>query len=208
MLYTFFLICIIAVVFAVAFKRSSDGCVTLFDRQIRIVTTNSMEYCADTDVSEYEIGSIPAKSMVYIEVVPKEQEKREEWYASLRKGDVLTFRYDYGKEKVITHRIVEITEDEQGYEIQLAGDNEASNADSLTQTIHTADGKIIGKVTWSNRTVGVLLTAVKSPVGIICIIILPSFLLLIYEVLGFARWQEEEELRKERAKRKKYAKRR
>jgi hypothetical protein len=127
--------------------------------------------------------------MVFIELVPKENEK--EWYASLRVGDVLTFRYKYDRQETITHRIIEKNEnlDKDGnpngwYTFVLKGDNKAlandpnaSAADTGTQTINTeieSANYIIGKVTGQDRFLGFVAYALKQPICIALIIIVPD----------------------------------
>ncbi len=186
--YVFFLFCMLALVLSISIKKDADGAATVFGRQMRIVATDSMERCAETDVSGYKIKDIPVNSMVWIEVAPTDEEKAEEWYSKLQVGDVLTFRYVYARQETITHRITNITKKETGgYIIQLAGDNKSSNARTLTQVVDTSltdsPNYVIGKVTGKSYFVGTIITEMKSPAGLIGLVLIPSLIIAIYEIV-------------------------
>ncbi len=204
-MYIFFALCIFALVLSVAAKKDADGAVSIFGKQARIVVSDSMAKCEQTDVSEYKIKDIPVKSMIFIDLVPENEQEAKEWYADIKEGDVLTFRYVYVRQETITHRVKSITENENGgYTIELEGDNKASDANTLTQTIDTSlvnsTNYIIGKVTGQSYFLGVVITAVKSPVGIVCIVIIPAVIIAIFEIIRLVnaltankRKQQEEE---------------
>ncbi len=204
-MYIFFALCIFALVLSVAAKKDADGAVSIFGKQARIVVSDSMAKCEQTDVSEYKIKDIPVKSMIFIDLVPENEQEAKEWYADIKEGDVLTFRYVYVRQETITHRVTSITENENGgYTIELEGDNKASDANTLTQTIDTSlvnsTNYIIGKVTGQSYFLGVVITAVKSPVGIVCIVIIPAVIIAIFEIIRLVnaltankRKQQEEE---------------
>ncbi len=185
--YLFFAVCILSLVISVISKRDADGAVNIFGRQMRIVLSPSMESCAETDVSKFEVGSIKTRSMVFIELVPEDAGEALEWYSELKVGDVLTFRYTYVTQETITHRITEIEEKDGGYIIKLKGDNKASDANTLTQTIDTSvtgsTNYVIGKVTGQSYALGLLISAVKSTVGIIFIVIIPAAVIAVFEII-------------------------
>lgn len=173
-------------------KKDEDGAATVFGRQIRFVQSDSMAECDLTDVSEYKIKSIPVKSCVFIEVVPENAKEKAEWYAKLKVGDVLTFKYVFTKQETITHRIVNISENGTGgYLITLEGDNKTSETNLLTQTIDTSDENspnyIIGKVTGQSYVLGLLVYAFKSPVGLVCFVIVPCLIIIVFEVMRLVR---------------------
>ncbi len=204
LVYLFFALCMVALIISVTAKKDSDGTVNLFGAQMRIVMSPSMEKCDQTDVSGYKIKDIPVKSMVFIKTVPDNAEEAERWYADLKVGDVLTFKYVYTRQEVITHRIVEITPKETGgYIIKLEGDNKNSDSNTLTQEIDTSNADspnyVIGKVTGVSRFLGLLITAVKSPVGIVCIIIIPCAIIVILEVIRIVEVMKGDKKKKERA---------
>ncbi len=183
----FLLLCVGLLALFLSMKKDEDGAATFFGRQMRIVLSNSMEKCNATDVEGYTIKDIPVKALIIIQTVPEDTQEAQAWYASLKKGDVLTFRYVYVGQETITHRL---TEDpiptEGGYILQLSGDNKTSNASTLTQTIDTSQTNspnyVIGKVTATSYALGAVLVTLKSPVGISCMLILPCFLMMTVEI--------------------------
>lgn len=188
-MYLFLAICIFAVVLSIFSKRDSDGTATVFGKQMRLVLSNSMEKCDATDVSGFDVKDIPTGSMVFVETVPEDREEAKQWYADLKVGDVLTFKYVYVKQETITHRIVGFSEDRSL--IYLEGDNKDSDGNTLTQTIDTTavatPNYVIGKVVGQSYLLGLFMQAINSPVGLICIVIVPSFLIIIYEILKILR---------------------
>lgn len=204
-LYIFIAICLFGVVLTITSKKDADGTVTILGKQMRIVLSSSMEKCDQTDVSEYDIKDIPVKSLVFIDTVPEDAAEAAEWYADLKIGDVLTFKYVYLKQETITHRITGIRHESNGYVIRLEGDNKNSDSATLEQTIDTSvpnsPNYVVGKVTSTSYLLGVFVTALKSPIGIVCIVILPALIILIYEVLKIFRLLTEERHKKELAER-------
>lgn len=179
-------------VVSIVSKKDSDGTATVFGKQLRFVQSDSMAECELTDVSNYKIKSIPVKSCVFIEVVPEDAGEQAEWYANLKVGDVLTFKYVYTKQETITHRIVSIEENETGgYVITLEGDNKNSDSNLLSQTINTSltdsPNYVIGKVTGQSYFLGLLVYAFKTPVGIVCLVIIPCVIIIALEVIRLVR---------------------
>lgn len=209
LLIVFFVICVTALILSVSAKKSADGAIRLFGYEMRLVLTSSMEKSEYTDVSDYEIKDLPVNTMIFIETVPEDEAEAREWYSSLKKGDVLTFRYAYATQETITHRIISITpNDTDGYTIELEGDNKSADEGALTQTIDTSDtdspNYVIGKVTGSNYFLGLLVTAVKNPVGIVLIVIVPSVIIIVLEavkIIGLMMQKKRGELLKEQQKR-------
>ena len=186
LLYVILAIALFVVVLSIATKKDADGAATVFGKQIRIVRSDSMEKCEETDVSDYDIKDLPIKTLLVIDVVPTDAEEAKEWYKAVRVGDVLTFRYKYTEQVTITHRVIKITEKEGGYIIELAGDNKASE-DTLTQVIDTSDTEsynyVIGKVVWANFPLGWLVYAFKTPAVVTCVIIIPCLIIIVLEVV-------------------------
>ncbi len=181
-------------IISVSAKRDADGTANVFGYQLRFVRSGSMEKCDQTDVSDYKIKSIPVKSCVFIKKAPapEDQQALNEWCSALSVGDVLTFQYSkYGaaniQDKVITHRIVKIEPKEGGYIITLEGDNKNDTGSVGQQVIDTtkADGLdyIIGKVEGQSYFLGLCVYALKSPIGLIFIIIVPCMIVIAYEVI-------------------------
>lgn len=203
-LYAFLAVCLLGVVLTVTSKRDSDGTSSIFGMQMRVVLSPSMEKCEATDVSGFEIKDIPTGSMVFIETVPDDAAAAKKWYEDLEVGDVLTFKYVYTKQETITHRITYMTPKNDGFIIGLEGDNKASDSSTLTQVINTnvenSPNYVVGKVVGQSYLLGLLVSALRSPVGLVLIIILPALAVIIFEVIRIVniftatkRQKEEEE---------------
>lgn len=190
---------------SVTSKKDAGGAATVFGRQLRFVQSASMAKNEQVDVSGYEIGSIPVKSCVFIEVVPEDERERERWYGELKVGDVLTFKYVYVRQETITHRIIRIADNGTGgYLITLAGDN-VSREELSTQTINTSltdsYNYVIGKVTGQSYLLGLAVYALKKPVGIVCIVIIPCLIVIAFEIVRLVRvfgQEKRDRLKKER----------
>ena len=192
LLYAFLAICIFAVFVTVFAKREADGAAEIFGYQMRVVTSDSMAKCELTDVSEYEIKDIPVRSMVFVEVMPDDPTEADQWYSDLKVGDVLTFRYVYTTQVTITHRITAITEKEDGgFIFQLAGDNKNSEDGVLYQEIDTSipnnTNYVIGKVVGQAKILGMIVSALMQPVGIVLVIIVPCIIIITIEVIKIAK---------------------
>lgn len=200
--YLFLALCIFSVVITVLSKRDADGAAEVFGYQMRIVTSDSMAACEYTDVSGFEIKSIPIRSMIFVKTMPKNSAEADEWYRSLKAGDVLTFRYVYTTQVTITHRVVSVTEKEGGFIIELAGDNTNSEGGQLYQTIDTSiphnTNYVIGKVIGQSYAMGVVLNFLRQPAAIILLIILPCFLIIVFEVAKIVRLLNTDKKQNER----------
>lgn len=201
-LYFFLALCIFSVIFTVFSKKDSDGAATILGFQMRLVITESMEESEFTDVSDFDIGSLPVGSMIFIDCVPEDEAKALEWYSELEVGDVLTFKFAYTTQVTITHRITKITpkydiadEDKDGvkdevvgYIFELEGDNKAyENQTLLKQTIDTTVDEslnyVIGKVTAKSVFLGFIINLLKEPAGIIFVVIVPCIIIIFLEVI-------------------------
>ena len=202
--YLFLGVCILTLAITLLSKQDSDGAVTVFGYQMRVVTTDSMAACEETDVSNYAMKSIPARSMIFIQTVPSDPAEAERWYASLAVGDVLTFRYVYTTQVTITHRIVDIEEKaDGGYLITLEGDNKNAESDLLQQVIDTSEKNstnyVIGKVTGQNFLLGFFTSLLQAPVGIVLLIMVPCGVILFLEVIRIWSYFSEERKKKQQA---------
>lgn len=186
-LYLFMALCVVTLLVSTLSKKS-DGAVTLFGKmQMRIVVSPSMEKSDATDVSQYEIRSIPVKSMVFIRTVPEDEQGRKEFFDDLQVGDVLTFRYVYTQQETITHRLVDKQKNGDGYFLYLKGDNVAEGASADTQVIDTTDAfgvnYVIGKVTGQSRVLGFIVYALQQPLGMALIVIVPCAAIAVAEAI-------------------------
>ena len=204
-LYVFLAVCVLSV-FLTVFSKKDDGATEVGGYQLRIVASDSMAACELTDVSAFEIKDIPVRTMVFVEVMPDDPAKADEWYRALKVGDVLTFRYVYSTQVTITHRITSITEQETGgFLIELAGDNKMSEDGQLKQVIDTSlpynTNYVIGKVTGTSYLFGVVMSFLMKPISIVLIVILPCFAIIMLEVIKIMRMLSMDKRKKEIAKR-------
>ena len=191
-LYIFLVLCLISVVMTVFSRKDSDGAAEVLGYQFRVVTTDSMAKSEHTDVSEYDIKDIPSRSLVIVKVMPEDEAKANEWYGTIRKGDVLTFRYVYNSQVTITHRVKWVQKNaDGGYIIELEGDNKSSEDGQLVQTIDTSipnnPNYVIGKVVGKAYLIGVILSFLMQPVGIVLVIIVPCVIIIFFEIMKIAK---------------------
>ena len=190
-LYFFLALCIFSVIVTITSKKDVDGAAEFFGYQMRIVVSDSMEKCEFTDVSDYDIKSIPLRSVIFVKKMPTAADEANAWYADIKEGDVLTFRYVYSNQVTITHRVTSITQKEGGYVIELAGDNKNSENSQMYQTIDTSipenHNYVIGKVVGQSLLLGIVLSILKSVWGIVLIIILPCVGIIVYEVVKIVK---------------------
>lgn len=193
LIYFVIIVSAFAVILTITSKRGEDGAINMFGIQMRVVISPSMEKCDETDVSMYQIKDIPVRSMVFIQLVPEDEEQAKEWYSKLKVGDVLTFRYKYDQQETITHRIVDIEQKSTGgYVFYLEGDNKNSDVKTLTQTIdtdlsETSFNYVIGKVTGQSRLLGFIVFSLKQPLSMVFLIIVPCAIIITLEVIRIIR---------------------
>ena len=206
LVYMFIFVVLGSLIFTLSTKKNDDA-VSLFGHQMRIVISPSMEECELTDVSDFDIKSLKVKTMIFVEEVPSDTDKRNEWYEDLEKGDVLTFKYVYIRQEVITHRIIDKKDNGKGgYLIYLQGDNKNTADGATTQIIDTSDeasaNYVIGKVVGQSYPLGWFVSLLKSPTGLIFIVIIPVIIIMIFEVikivslLSYKKKMEEQEKQK------------
>ena len=173
-------------------KKDSDGAVSILGYQTRIVISESMEKNTLTynTINKYRIKNIPVKSLVLIKTVPNNSKNTLKFYDNLKIGDVITFRYLIGtKQETITHRIINIGYNEQGKYLELRGDNivDGDITNTSSQFININDENspnyVIGKVIGKSYIIGVLLYSIKKPLGMFLLIIIPTIIIMIGELI-------------------------
>jgi hypothetical protein len=185
-------------------KKNADDALSFFGYQARIVQSDSMAKSELTDVSDYKIKSIPIKSLVFIQTVPEEEASAEEWFADLKVGDVLTFRYVYNGQVTITHRIVKIEEKATGGRIlTLEGDNKNASVNLSQQILDTSlhfdltnYNYAIGKVVGQSLFLGFSIYAINTPVGMLCMVIIPCLIIIVMEIIRIVNVLGEEKRKK------------
>ena len=202
--YTFIALCAVLVIVSLFMKKNADDALSFFGYQARIVQSDSMAKSELTDVSNYKIKSIPIKSLVFIQTVPEEEASAEEWFADLKVGDVLTFRYVYNGQVTITHRIVKIEEKATGGRIlTLEGDNKNASANLSQQILDTSlhfdltnYNYAIGKVVGQSLFLGFSIYAINTPVGMLCMVIIPCLIIIVMEIIRIVNVLGEEKRKK------------
>lgn len=207
-LYLFLAVSVFVLIVSVVSQRN-NGAANIFGYEMRLVVSDSMEKSAySVDVSGYEIKDIKVKSMVFIERVPDDEQQAESWYGRLKEGDVLTFTYVASiSQDVITHRITEIEQTDNGYKITLQGDNRAKEDSVVSkQIIYTSPldytsqndrfNSVIGKVVGQSVVLGHIVYGVSTPVGVALIVILPCSLIMIWQITRIVVVVNEDRKRK------------
>ncbi len=189
--FAFLVVCLLAAALLLSARRDAYGAAEVFGYRLFVVVSDSMEECELTDVKDFQIGSIPLRSMVLVESIPEDEAAAEEFYSSLKVGDVLTFRYVYDTQVTITHRLISVQKKpEGGYLLQLAGDNKNADTDILYQTIDTSKkhsgNYVIGRVRGQCYPLGFFVSLLESKAGIVFIVIIPCAIILLLEVLKLA----------------------
>ncbi len=150
--------------------------------EAKIVVSGSM----DGEPRDYPIKTIPTGSMVIIHGVDG-----NDFYSSLKIGDVLTFDYTHPVSKenmVVTHRIIEIAENNGVYTYTLKGDSIADDPTNGSVQIVTSDsGDVIGKVVGVSHWLGELVVFLSTWTGKLCLIVIPCVLIIAYEICNIIR---------------------
>ncbi len=184
----------VAIVLAVALSLTAylwdrnGNSLDFSDTQVLVVISGSMDGEPRTG---YEIETIPVESMVFVREVPSDPGEAQEFYSSLRVGDVLTFDYRHpvsGESMVVTHRIVSISESGGVYTYTLAGDSIADDpTNSSTQTVTSDSGDVIGKVTGVSHWLGMLTVFLSHWYGKAILILIPCAILIVSETRTIVR---------------------
>ncbi|MBR2254350.1 MAG: hypothetical protein IJ856_00790 [Candidatus Methanomethylophilaceae archaeon] len=132
---------------------------SLCDRQVLVIATSSM----DGDVTEYEIDSFPANTLIMIEKFDTYEEKME-----LKVGDVISFKVGTLLDH---HRIIQDHLD-QGFVI-TQGDNAP-----YTETVYI--GSINGKVIGTNHPLGLLVDFVHHNVILLIFVLIAALAVVEY----------------------------
>ena len=118
----------------------------------------------------------------------------------LKVKDIIAFREE--EKRVVTHRIVEINEENGEVRFTTKGDNNNTNDDGFVK-FSQVEGRYVGKI----KGLGNVLLVLQKPATLIIILCLIVTLGVLWIVLGNNRLSKEErkeleQLRKEKAKKK------
>lgn len=188
--YTLMALSILLLCFVIVSKKNQEKDVSIFGYQVRMVISESMDHStmSQEEISKIPTGNIPSlplKSMIFIQTI--DEKHPNEWYESLKVGDVITFKYVYMKQETITHRLIDKKKVEDGFILTFAGDNQSIQGEVAKQIIDTREtdspNYVIGKVVYKNVFLGKLFYLFNQPIGIGCILILPSIIIIILEIM-------------------------
>lgn len=128
----------------------------------------------------------PVGSLIFVKEVDPE---------NLKVGDVITYRLD--EDTVVTHRIVEINQEEQT--VTTKGD---ANSDNDGSPVFYSN--IVGKAHFNIPYLGFIAMNIKTPKGIIAVCgVLVAIILLTFIPEIFSSDDEEEEKKKDKKSKKK-----
>ena len=201
--YCFIFIAAIFTITTINLKENTKDGITIFNHQMMVVETESMEKNELVNVDEYEIKSIKKNSLIIVKVV--DENDPYSFYKEIEINDVLTFKYMIGnKQETITHRVINKTPKEDGFIFELRGDNINKDGTTSTQIIDTTEedsfNYIVGKVIGTSHPMGVVITSMKSDVGIIGVIIIPSIILIFFEIMKISNEVNKEKIQKSKNK--------
>lgn len=190
----FYVILVILILFAGVSIASRVNNGKIGSHQFLVVISASMD---GEEQEEYDIKTIPVKSLIGVKLNTYDNE----FYSSLKKGDVLTFNYVSLNNETITHRIVEDPEilDDGIYKFTLKGDAVSGNEYQYLYS-DGRSGEIIGKVTFVSYPLGVLYFFISSKIGTVVLVIIPSTLICLYEIYRIVFLLGKEKSKKDEAK--------
>ncbi len=183
---------VVAIIFRSTTSNNKDGH-SINGYQLRTVETGSMAENNHIDpetYKSYSIHTLPVNSLIRIKEV--KESSAEKFYEDLKVGDVLTFVYYTSingrqGQYVYTHRLIEKQPVTGGYRLILMGDAETISGG--VQTVYTNPltaeqslSYVIGKVVWANHPIGEVVSFLKSPNGILFLVVLPCSILCLYEI--------------------------
>ena len=178
---------LVSVLLGYVYDRNG-GSFDFSDTQVRIVISGSMD---GEPRDQYDIETIPVKSMVFISEVPTTEPARSHFYQSLEVGDVLTFDYTHPvshEHMVVTHRIVDIQSSGAGYTFTLAGDSIRDDPTNFsTQTVTSWSGDVIGEVTGVAPWLGALTVFISTTTGKVVLVLIPCIILIASETRNIVR---------------------
>lgn len=114
---------------------------------------------------------------------------------SFHEGDVLTFRVKAGSTTLVTHRIVEVLHDGDSIRYRTKGDaNEDPDPFVVKQDMVV--GKYAFQIPWWGYTVKVL----HSKIGYVGLILVPSLILMVTQLVALYREFDELDKRRKKAR--------
>jgi signal peptidase len=97
--------------------------------------------------------------------------------SAIKVGDIITFRTGREADKVVTHRVVEVSNGSGAISFRTAGDSNANPDGSVVLAEN-----VVGKVWFHVPFLGYLSSFVTTKLGFILLIVLPGILIISLEV--------------------------
>ncbi|MGB5925870.1 MAG: signal peptidase I [Dehalococcoidia bacterium] len=97
--------------------------------------------------------------------------------SAIKVGDIITFRTGTGADKVVTHRVVEVSNDNGALSFRTAGD---SNANPDGNAVLAEN--VVGKVWFHVPFLGYLSSFVTARLGFVLLIVVPGIFIISLEV--------------------------
>jgi signal peptidase len=164
----------VMVFFLVKGKIDREGVPRVAGYQLYIVLSGSMH-------PVFDAGSILA-------VKPAGQQE-------IQVGDIVTFKDPEDQKKIVTHRVVKITDGSNGRFFVTKGDaNEAPDPNPVP------GGNVIGKAVLWVPYAGYVLDFAKTKKGLLFIIVIPGTLFILAELFNLYRLVQQAEEEEKRAK--------
>ncbi|HHU55871.1 MAG TPA: signal peptidase I [Acholeplasmataceae bacterium] len=178
----FVFIILIFIIFAFT-SRQNDGIPKLFGKSYLTVLSNSM----NTENEDYNFKGFKRGDMIRI--------KRYRWDEALTTtfevGDIITFEWtnENGKLMYLTHRIIEVHEEEKYYITQgdVAAKNNMSTDpnDGHAERVNFVD--VVGKYEKTIPWLGNVFLFLQGPIGFLIVVVIPLLGLFIYEIFNFRK---------------------
>lgn len=168
------LIVFIVLVAALVVTNQLTNTSGIFGYQLKTVLSGSME------------PGIQTGSIIAIEAVDNEES------TEFQKDDIITFIND--DEQLVTHRIIDVAENESGVTYTTKGDN-----NDTADTEPVLSSNIVGEYQgFTIPYLGYLVNFAQSPNGILLLMIVPGVFMLLYS--GFTIWSTLRKLEKNQRK--------
>lgn len=167
-IYTIVFLLVLLLLIMVIMQRTSNNEIAIGGYRIFVVATGSMK-------PEYEVGDV----LLSKEIDPKE----------LKVGDNITYKGEVGdfKDKIITHKIMEIEEDQDGLKMITKGTANMGEDPEINSS------QVLGKVVYKIQLLSWFERIISNNYAFYCIIFVPIALLLFKQIRNFTSYEDDDE---------------
>ncbi len=162
----FFLI-LVAFILMVVLQRVSDNRISFFNFRMFTVISGSMQ-------PQYKIGDV----LIAQEIAPEE----------LVVGDTVSYIGKYGDlaDKVITHKIIEIDQENGEYVFTTKG------IANVAEDPPVQESQLLGKVVYKSILLSSIYGIISTDIGFFLFIIIPILIIVAYEIIKTLMEKEED----------------